>query len=133
MDASSLLRIAALCTMLACAETLHGIVRIKLIIPRIGKERALKLSAWTGTALAFAICWFWVPGINLSSALAHGALGLVLSAFMALFDIAIGRWLMRKPWAKIWPDFNPRTGNHLLYGLLALSLIPLLVWYLRPS
>jgi hypothetical protein len=40
---------------------------------------------------------------------------------------------MRKSWAKIWPDFNPSTGNYLLYGLVALSLIPLIVWYATRS
>lgn len=128
MNADSLLRIASLCLMLACAETLHGIARTTLLIPRIGKVRAIKLSALTGTLLALFICWLWVPGIGLQSAAAHLALGLGLSAFMARFDMAVGRWLMRKSWSRIWPDFDPRTGNYLLFGLLALGFIPLLVW-----
>jgi len=131
VSSETLIRIGALCIVLACAETLHGIARIKLIIPRIGKEHAIKLSAVTGTLLAFAICTVLVPGIGLQTTRAHLILGLSLAAFMAGFDIAIGKWLMRKSWAKIWPDFNPKTGNYLLYGLLALCLIPLAVWYLR--
>lgn len=131
MSSEILIRIAALCIVLACAETLHGIARIKLLIPRIGKERAIKLSALTGTLLAFAICMVLVPGIGLQTARAHVILGLVLAAFMASFDIAIGKLLMRKSWAKIWPDFDPRTGNYLLYGLLALCFIPLAVWSIR--
>lgn len=129
MSPDAILRIAALCVVLAGAETLHGIARTTLVIPRIGKERAIKLSALTGTLLAFAICWMQVPGINLPSVGAHLLLGLLLAGFMAGFDIAVGRWLMRKSWSKIWPDFNPRTGNFLLYGLLALCFIPLVVWY----
>ena len=129
MNPDAFLRIAALCVVLASAETLHGIARTTLVIPRIGKERAIKLSALTGTLLAMAICWFLVPGIDLQSAEAHMLLGIVLAGFMASFDIAIGRWLMRKPWGKIWPDFDPRTGNYLLYGLLALCFIPVAVWY----
>jgi hypothetical protein len=129
VNADVFLRIAALCVVLAGAETLHGIARTTLLIPRIGKERAIKLSALTGTLLASAICWLLVPGINLQSAGAHLYLGVGLAVFMASFDIAVGRWLMHKSWAKIWPDFNPRTGNYLLYGLLALSFIPLLVWH----
>lgn len=128
-----MIRIAALCMVLACAETLHGIVRITIVIPRIGKERAVKLSALTGTVLAFMICWLLVPGIGLRSASAHLALGIGLAAFMAGFDVAIGRWLMRKSWVKIWPDFDPRTGNYLLYGLCALCFIPLAVWTLQPA
>ena len=129
MSSDALLRIVALCVVLAGAEALHGIVRTTLVIPRIGKERAIKLSALTGTLLALVICWLLVPGIGLQSSRSHLMLGFGIAAFMAGFDIAVGRWLMRKSWAKIWPDFNPRTGNYLLYGLLALCLIPLLVWY----
>ena len=131
MSDDAYLRIAALCVVLAGAETLHGIARTTLVIPRIGKERAIKLSALTGTVLALVICWLLVPGINLKSATAHLILGVVLAVFMASFDIAIGKFLMRKSWAKIWPDFNPKTGNYLVYGLLALCFIPHLVWYAK--
>lgn len=129
MSADALIRIAALCVVLAGAETLHGIARTTLVVPRIGKERAVKLSALTGTLLALVICYALVPGIGLQSAQSHFLLGILLAAFMASFDIAIGKWLMRKSWAKIWPDFNPSTGNYLLYGLLALCFIPLIVWH----
>ncbi len=104
-----------------------------LVVPRIGKERAIKLGALTGSLLALGICYVLVPGIGLQSAQSHLFLGLTLAAFMASFDVAVGRWLMRKSWAKIWPDFNPSTGNYLLYGLLVLSLIPLIVWYTAHS
>ncbi len=133
MSAEAIIRIIALCIVLAGAEMLHGIARIRLMIPRIGKDRAVKLSALTGTLLAFAICWMLVPGIGLASSGAHLTLGVGLAAFMASFDMAVGRWLMRKSWAKIWPDFDPRSGNYLLFGLLGLSVSPLLVWYaVRP-
>ena len=130
-DPETLLRIGALCVLLASAETLHGIARTLLIAPRIGKERAIKLSAVTGTALAFGLCLWQVPDINLRSPQAHLALGVWLALFMAAFDICIGRFLMRKSWRKIWPDFDPRTGNYLAFGLVCLCFIPLAVWYLQ--
>lgn len=100
-------------------------------MPHIGKERALKLSALTGSALAFVICWLLVPPMQLQGALSHGLLGLALAIFMAAFDLTIGRFLMHKPWHKLWPDFNPAAGNCLLYGLLFLCVAPLLVSWLR--
>lgn len=131
MSEETLIRAVSLCVVLAGAETLHGIARIKFLIPRLGKDRAIKLSALTGTLLAFGICALLVPPMELQSAKAHFILGLCLSAFMASFDIAIGRWLMRKSWSKISPDFNPRTGNYLAYGLTALCFIPLAVWHVQ--
>lgn len=129
--AEALTRVLALCVVLAGAETLHGIARTVLVIPRIGKVRALKLSALTGSLLAFGICLLLVPPIGLQGAGPHLGLGLVLAAFMAGFDLAIGRWLMRKPWRKLWPDFDPRTGNFLSLGLAFLVLVPWLVALLR--
>ena len=133
MDSDALWRMAALCLALASAETLHGIARITLVVPRIGKELANRLSVVSGTLLALGICWMLVPGIGLQSTSAHLLLGLGLSAFMAGFDVAIGKLLMRKSWAKIWPDFDPRSGNYLLLGLIALAFIPVLVARLSSS
>ena len=50
---------------------------------------------------------------------------------VAAFDVGVGRLLMRKPLRKIWLDFNPRSGNHLLYGLVCLGLIPLAISLLQ--
>ena len=133
MDSDALWRMAALCLALASAETLHGIARITLVVPRIGKELANRLSVVSGTLLALVICWMLVPGIGLQSTSAHLLLGLGLAAFMAGFDVAIGKLLMRKSWAKIWPDFDPRSGNYLLFGLIALAFIPVLVARLSSS
>ena len=125
------LRIVALCILLACAETLHGIARTLWVVPRLGKERALKLSALTGSVLAWAICWLMVPGLGLRTTMHHAVLGLGLAAFMALFDVALGRWLMRRPWAKIAQDFNPASGNYLVFGLLCLTITPILIRWLH--
>jgi hypothetical protein len=131
MTLEAALRVLALCIALASAETLHGIARTIYLVPLIGKQRAIKLSAFTGSGLAFGICWVTVPGIALATWAQHIALGVVLAVFMACFDIAVGRFLMRKTWAKIRPDFDPRTGNYLLFCLVALALMPLAVLALR--
>jgi hypothetical protein len=121
----------ALCVVLAGAETLHGIARTRFVVPRIGKERALKLSIVSGTALAFGICYLLVPGVGLSSAFAHLVLGLVWALFMASFDLAMGMLLIKRSLAKALTDFNPATGNLLVFGLAALVLIPAVVAYIR--
>jgi hypothetical protein len=131
MSLSTTIHVASLCVALASAETLHGIARTLWVVPRIGKDRAQKLGAATGSALAFVICLWGVPPIGLAGAGAHLLLGLLLAAFMAAFDLAIGRFVMRKAWHKLWPDFDPRTGNYLSFGLTFLVVTPLLVAALR--
>ena len=122
------LRVLALCVALAGVETLHGIARTVLLAPRIGKARAVQLSVVSGTLLAFGVCALLVPGIGLHGGLPHLALGLVLAAFMASFDIAFGRLVLRLKWRRILQDFNPASGNYLSLGLVALTGLPWLVW-----
>lgn len=127
------MRALALCVVLAGAETLHGIARTVLLVPRVGKEKAIKLSAFTGSALAFAICYLLVPPMGLQTLAQHLALGAVLAIFMASFDIGLGLWLLRKPWRKVLTDFDPRSGNWLLFGLAFLLCVPAFVRLLHPS
>ncbi len=124
-------RIVALCIALAGVETLHGIFRATVLAPRIGKSRALKLSIVTGSALAFGVCYLLVPGIGVGKPAGLLAIGLVLALFMAGFDIALAKMLLRQPWAKVFRDFDPRTGNYLSFGLLLLVFFPYAVMELR--
>lgn len=130
MSSSQAVHILSLCLALAGAEMLHGIARTVLLAPRIGKARALKLSIVSGTLLAFGVCLLLVPGIGLDGLGPHLVLGVGLSAFMAAFDIAIGRLVMRLKWPRLRRDFNPASGNYLSVGLVLLAGIPALVWAL---
>jgi drug/metabolite transporter (DMT)-like permease len=131
MNSETVLRALALCVVLAGTETLHGIARAVLLVPRVGKERATRLSILSGSLLAFAVCYLLVPGIGLRSTAQHLALGICLALFMAAFDLAMGMLLLRRPWRKALQDFNPATGNLLLFGLVLLVLFPALVARVR--
>ena len=131
MSIDSFIRIISLCVVLAGVETLHGIARTVVLAPRVGKARALKLSIVSGSALAFGVCWLLVPGIGLAGLVQPFALGLWLALFMAAFDLAMGRLLLRRSWSRALQDFNPASGNDLLFGLLLLVLSPPLVAWLR--
>lgn len=131
MESIDFLRFASLCVLLAGAETLHGVARTVWLAPRLGKAVAIKLSVVTGTLLAFGICYFFVPAIGAAGVAEHLLLGLGLASFMAAFDVAIGRLVMRLKWARIWQDFNPSSGNYLSIGLVILAFVPTAVWWLR--
>jgi hypothetical protein len=131
MNSDIVLRSLALCVVLAGTETLHGIARTVLLVPRVGKELALKLSIVSGSLLAFAVCFALVPGIGLSTMRGHLLLGLGLAAFMAAFDLTMGRLVLRRSWRKALQDFDPRTGNFLVFGLALLALFPAAVALVR--
>lgn len=121
------LRILALCIALASAETLHGIVRAAWLVPRMGKKSALKISIVSGSLLAFGVCWVFVPGIGLQETGELLALGLLLTGFMAAFDVAIGKLVLRLPWNKVLREFDPNSGNYLVLGLVGLVFWPWLI------
>lgn len=127
MTADLLLRTLALCVLLAATETLHGIARTVWVVPRIGKDRALRWSIFSGTLLAYAIGAWRVPDIGLQTPGGRLVLGLVLAVFMASFDLLMGRFVLRRSWSRALSDLDPRTGNRLIYGLVALVVMPLLV------
>lgn len=129
LDAS--VRILALALAIAATETVHGIARMTLLSPRVGKAMALKLSIVSGSLLAFAVCWFLVPGIDLRGVGPHLALGAFLAAWLAAYDVALGLWLLRRPLRIVLRDFDPTTGNYLSVGLLLLAASPALVHWLR--
>lgn len=124
MNTELALRILSLCVLLAAAETLHGIVRAAVLVPRIGKKAALKVSIVSGSLLAFALCWWRLPAMGVTATLPLLGIGLVLALFMAAFDILLGRWLLKRPWARAFEDFNPATGNYLLFGIVLLVFFP---------
>ena len=131
MTLDAAVRILALALAIAAMETVHGIARMTLLAPRVGKELALKLSIVSGSLLAFAVCWFLVPGIGLRGVGPHLALGAFLVAVLTAYDVALGLWLLRRPLRIVLRDFDPRTGNYLSVGLLLLAASPALVHWLR--
>lgn len=126
-----LAEIVGLCVVLASAETLHGIARTVLLAPRIGRRKAQQVSILSGSLLAFGVCYLLVPGLGLRGRGELLVLGLLLAVFMASFDAGLGRLLLRRPWRKVLEDFDPRTGNFLLFGLVFLLVCPTLVMWLR--
>jgi hypothetical protein len=120
-------RILGLCLALAGAEMLHGIARVRLLVPRIGLRRAQQASIVTGSLLAFVVCRLFVPTLGLTEPGPLLAVGLFLAAFMASFDVLIARTLARRSWPAILEDFNPARGNYLLFGLTLLVFFPFLV------
>ncbi|MCP9915975.1 hypothetical protein [Cyanobium sp. ATX 6F1] len=134
--AELLLRCLALALLLAGAETLHGMARLRWLVPRLGGRWAQRLSTVSGSMLAFllialALPSLPLPSLPLPSSTSLLLLGLALAAFMAAYDAALGRWVFHRSWRSVLQDFNPAHGNLLLLGVIVLSLSPLLASTLR--
>lgn len=111
---------------IALAEVLHGILRIRVLNRRVGDHRARQIAVGTGSLLILTITWLtlpWIAPATTHDALAVGTLWLVT---MLAFEISLGRFVFHATWAKIGADFDLRRGGLLGFGMLVLFLAPLL-------
>ena len=126
-----ILNIVYFCIALAATETLHGIFRAAVLVPRIGKKSALKVSIISGSILAFAVCYIFIPKIGISDNLYLFGIGLVAAIFMASFDVVLAKIILKRPISRSVKDFNPKTGNYLIFGLLLLMTFPIVVMFIK--
>lgn len=112
---------------IAMAEVIHGILRMRLLNRRVGDHRARQIAVGTGSLLILAITWLtlpWIAPMTTQDALVIGALWVTS---MLIFEILLGRLVFHVTWAKIGADFDLRRGGLLGIGLLILFLAPLLM------
>jgi hypothetical protein len=112
---------------IASAETLHGILRVKLLNPCLGDRVARRVAVFTGSAIILAIGWFsvpWVAPASLNDSVIVGALWLVL---MLCYEIGLARFVFGMPYSRILADFDIRKGNLLGVGMLILFATPILI------
>jgi hypothetical protein len=122
-----LIRALIVCVVIALAETVHGILRVRLLNRRVGDHRARQIGVGTASVIILLIAWLAVPWIAPASrgdALAVGSLWL---AAMLAFEVSLGRFVFHAPWGRITADFDLRRGGLLGFGMLVLFLAPLLL------
>jgi hypothetical protein len=117
--------------LIAVAETLHGILRVKYINPRLGDRRARQVGVLTGTIIILLIGWFTVPWIDPNTWIESFSVGLIWLGAMLTFDVSFGRLFLRLPWKRIWSDFDISQGGLLGFGMAALLVTPWIVAHLR--
>ncbi|MBF0410869.1 MAG: hypothetical protein HQM10_26225 [Candidatus Riflebacteria bacterium] len=126
MDLSDIVRIICFYILVASGETLNGIARTIYLNKRVGAVNAKRLSIITALLLCLLICYFYVPTINIKTDMGLIFLGISLSAFMLLFDILLGRFVMKVKLSIILDELNIFKGNLLGVGLIFMALCPLL-------
>jgi len=117
--------------LIAAAETVHGILRVMFLQPRLGDLAARQAALISGALLIVVIATLtirWIGPVGVRQQLALGALWLAL---MVAFDVAIGRLAFGYSWPRIGADFNPAAGGYLGVAMLVLLVAPWLAARLR--
>ena len=122
-----ILRAFLIWIVIACAETLHGIVRVRLLNPRVGDKMARRIAVFSGSAIILTIGWFSIPWIALESSADGFIVGALWLVLMLCYDVGLARFVFRMPYSRIASDFDIRKGNLLGIGMLILFATPILI------
>jgi hypothetical protein len=117
--------------LIAAAETVHGVLRVAYLQPRLGDLAARQMALVSGALIIVVIATLtirWIGAVGVRRQMGLGALWLAL---MVAFDIAVGRLAFGYSWQRIGADFNPVAGGYLGMAMLVLLVAPWLAAGLR--
>ena len=117
--------------LIALAETLHGILRVRLLNRRIGDRHARQVGVLTGSIMILLIGWLTMPWIGPASIPQCLTIGALWLALMLTFEFGLGHWIFRFSWRRLRADFDLRKGGLLSLGMAVLFLTPLITAKLR--
>jgi hypothetical protein len=126
MDIFTLIKLFCFYILVASTEMLNGIVRTIFLNKRVGAANAKRMSTLSALSLCLLICYFYVPLLHIRTDRGLIFLGISLSAFMLVFDLVVGRYVVKARWRTIFDDFNVFRGNLLAIGLILMAFCPLL-------
>jgi len=109
--------------LMMAVESIHGVLRNRLLAPLAGDFRARQIGVFIGAALILGIAVLlidWIRPNSERSLVVIGALWLVLTL---AFEFGLGRKLER-PWGALLADYDLARGGLLSIGMVVLALSP---------
>lgn len=131
MGIVTLIKLVCFYILVASGEVLNGIFRTVCLNKRFGIAWARRISMVSALSLCLLICYFYVPLFPIGTDEGLLWLGISLSLFMLVFDLVVGRLVLKARWKTILDDFNIFRGNLLAVGLVLMAFCPLLAVRLR--
>lgn len=113
------------------AESVNGTVRILWLVPLLGDARGHQISFVTGSILIVAIATALIRWLHTSRVSHLIAVGLQWLILTVVFEIILGRFVLGYSWEQIAADYNVLQGGFMPFGLVLLTLSPLIATKLR--
>jgi hypothetical protein len=113
------------------AETLHGILRVVFVTPKLGDRRARQVGVLSGSVIILLLGWCMVPWIGPSSRQESLMTGALWVSLMLAFELALGRLVFGYSWQRLTEDYDLCKGGFLGLGMTVLFLTPLIAAKLR--
>ena len=116
---------------LALLAIVNGVIRDKLLAPKIGQKVSLLLSGVSLSLLIFCVTLILVPFLNMSSAHGFLCVGIIWVLMTLAFEFLFGHYVVGEPWERIIEVFYLHRGNLYLLALVATLLSPCLAAKIR--
>jgi hypothetical protein len=113
------------------AEIIHGLLRTAFLTPCVGDFQARQIGVFVGSLLILTITCLSVRWIQADTIQALTVVGFFWLALTLLFELSFGRFVLGLSWKRIASDYDLARGGLLPFGLLLLTLSPLISARLR--
>jgi hypothetical protein len=124
-------RAVAVWVVLILTEILHGIARGILLVPYVGEFRSNQIGVFTGLLIIFAISLIFVRWIGASRSSELLRIGILWLGLTLAFELLFGRFVVGASWERLASDYNVLEGGLLPFGMIFLTLSPLLAGKVR--
>ena len=112
-------------------EFIHGVLRSIFLAPLFGDFQARQISVFIGSLLILTIAYLsirWIRATTIASLIVVGLVWLVLTL---LFELSLGHLVLGLSWERMTSDYDIPHGGLLPFGLIFLTLSPLIAARLR--
>lgn len=124
------LRALAVWVVIAGVEFIHGALRSIFLVPVTGELRSRQIGVFTGALLILIVAWLFIRWVGVAGRGALLRVGLLWLVLMVSFELALGR-LLGRPWDLLFSDYDVTRGGFLAFGMVVLTLSPLIATRLR--
>ncbi len=109
--------------LMMAAETVHGVLRNRFLVPIVGDLRARQIGVLIGSALILGVAILLIGWIRPSSERSLLAIGALWLALTLAFEFGLGRAIGRS-WNAMFADYDLSRGGLLSIGMVVLALSP---------
>jgi hypothetical protein len=105
-------------------ETVHGVLRAMLLVPRVGDLPARQIGVFTGSLLILAVTYLSLGWLRLDWPRLRIVVGIVWALLTLAFEVLLGRILLGYPWSRLLADYDLARGGLMGLGLLVMVFAP---------
>lgn len=125
MTFTLILKTALIWLLIALLAVGNGILREKLLVPALGKGRALPVSGITLALIVLLVTWLTFDFIGMYPAATYLYVGLQWVIMTLAFEFLFGHYAGGKSWQVLLQVFDVRKGDLFLLVLVVTLLAPL--------